>query len=250
MKYKAYSKEFWDRIHTALDYALAKDSEPIVAFDADGTLWDIDLGETFFHYQIDNKLVSLPPDPWNHYLELKKKNNNDPSEAYLWLAQINDGLKLETVRAWAAKAVQAQNPVPIFSEQKKLIDLFKSKGVKIYVVTASITWAIEPGVQLLGLDPSCVVGVETVVENGVITQKQKGIITYQMGKIEALLERTNNKKPFFSCGNTMGDFHLLNSATDLAMAVSAANQDDRNFKTENDLQKIAEQKNWLHHRFI
>src|SRR5437868_11358775 len=129
MKYKAYSKEIWERIHSAVDYALAKDSEPIAAFDADGTLWDIDLGETLFHYQIDNNLVELPPEPWNYYQELKKKNN-DPSEAYLWLAQINEAQKVERVREWAAQGVKEQQPVPIFEEQKKIIELFKSKGVR------------------------------------------------------------------------------------------------------------------------
>jgi HAD superfamily phosphoserine phosphatase-like hydrolase len=249
MKYKAYSTEMWNRIHTALDFALAKDSEPVAAFDADGTLWDIDLGETFFHYQIDNKLVSLPPDPWEYYQELKKKND-DPSEAYLWLAQINQGKNLSEIRSWAEQAVKAQHPVPIFEEQKKIIDLFKSKGVQVYIITASVKWAVEPGAKLLGLDANSVIGVETTTENGVITQNQKGLITYQMGKVEALLERTSGKTPFFSAGNTMGDFQLLNSASELALAVSAATQDDRLFKTENDLQKIAQQKNWMNHRFI
>jgi len=247
MKYKAYSKEIWDRIHIALDYALAKDSEPVAAFDADGTLWDTDLGEGFFQHQIDHKLVTLPTDPWTHYEDLKKK---DPTEAYLWLAQINQGQKLENVQQWAEHAVKEQSPIPVFDEQKKIIDLFLSKGVKIYIITASIKWAVEPGAKLLGLDPKCVLGVETQVENGVVTANQKGIITYQMGKIEALLEHTDGKKPFFAAGNTMGDFQLLNSASDLALAVSAANQDDRIFKTENDLQNIATQKAWIHHRFI
>jgi len=247
MKYKAYSKEIWDRINTALDYALAKDAEPVAAFDADGTLWDTDLGEAFFHYQIDNKLVSLPPEPWNHYQELKKV---DPTVAYLWLAQINKGQKLETVQQWAAEAVKGISPVPVFEEQKKIIDLFKSKGVQVYIITASVKWSVEPGAKLLGLDPDCVLGVETNIENNLISENQKGVITYQMGKVEALLERTDGKKPFFCSGNTMGDFQLLNTSADLAMAVSAANQDDRLFKTENDLQKIAAQKSWLHHRFI
>lgn len=247
MKYKAYSTEIWDRINTALDYALAKDAEPVAAFDADGTLWDTDLGETFFHYQIDNKLIHLPADPWSHYQDLKKV---DPTVAYLWLAQINQGQKLEVVQQWAEAAVKDVAPVPVFDEQRKIIDLFKSKGVKIYIVTASITWAVEPGAKLLGLSPDSVIGVETAVENGLITEKQNGVITYQMGKVEALLERTEGKKPFFASGNTMGDFQLLNTATSLSMAVSAANQDDRLFKTENDLLKIAEQKSWLHHRFI
>jgi len=247
MKYKAYSKEIWSRINTALDYALAKDSEPIAAFDADGTLWDTDLGEAFFQHQIDHKLVDLPEDPWTHYHELKKK---DPTEAYLWLAQINHGQKLETVQQWAEHAVKEQSPIPVFDDQRKVIDLFLQKGVRIYIVTASITWAVEPGVKLLGLDPKNVIGVETEVVNKVVTKDQKGIITYQMGKVEALLERTGGKKPFFASGNTMSDFQLLNSAGDLALAVSAANQDDRLFKTENDLQKIAMQKSWIHHRFI
>jgi HAD superfamily phosphoserine phosphatase-like hydrolase len=249
MKYKAYSPEMWDRIQTSLDYALAKDSAPVAAFDADGTLWDIDLGENFFHYQIDNKLVELPPDPWNYYQELKKKNN-DPSEAYLWLAQINQGQKLEVVHQWAERAAQAGAPIPVFSEQRKIIELFKSKGVHIYIITASVKWAVEPGARLLGLTADHVIGVETQVDSGVITPVQKGIITYQMGKVEALLERTKGKQPFFASGNTMGDFQLLNSSTDLALAVSAANQDDRLFKAENDLQKIAAQKSWLQHRFI
>lgn len=247
MKYKAYSKEIWDRINSALDFALAKDAEPIAAFDADGTLWDTDLGETFFQYQIDRKLVALPEEPWTHYQDLKKK---DPTEAYLWLAQINHGKKLSEVRSWAEQAVKEVSPVPVFEEQKKVIELFKSKGVKIYIITASVTWAVEPGAKLLGLESESVIGVETVVDDDLITNNPKGVITYQMGKVEALLERTGGKKPFFASGNTMGDFQLLNSASDLALAVSAANQDDRLFKTENDLQNIASQKAWTHHRFI
>lgn len=249
MKYKAYSTEMWDRIYTALDFSLAKDSEPVAAFDADGTLWDIDLGETFFNYQIDNKLVELPPEPWNYYQELKKKNG-DPTEAYLWLAQINRGQNLETVRAWAEESVRQQAPLPIFEEQRKLVDLLKSKGVQIFIVTASVKWAVEPGAKLLGLDADSVIGIETTVNDGIVSGQQKGIVTYQMGKVEALLDRTAGKKPFLTVGNTMGDFQLLNTATDLAMAVSAANQDDGLFKTEADLQKIAQQKSWLHHRFI
>lgn len=249
MKHKAYSKEIWDRIHTAIDYALAKDSEPIAAFDADGTLWDVDLGENFFHHQIDQKLVPLPTDPWNHYVELKKKNN-DPSEAYLWLAQINAGRKLDEVRAWAQAAVNEQTPLPIFEEQKKLIELFLSKGVRVFVVTASVKWAVEPGARLLGLNDESVIGVSTIVESETISDRQEGVITYQIGKVEALLEKTRGKKPFFASGNTMGDFHLLNSATDLALAVSAAAPDDGLYRTEQDLQNLARQKSWLTHRFV
>ncbi|MEN0059164.1 MAG: haloacid dehalogenase-like hydrolase, partial [Bdellovibrio sp.] len=140
--------------------------------------------------------------------------------------------------------------VPIFLEQKKLIDLLISKGVQIYIVTASVKWAVEPGAEILGLTKDNVIGIETHIQDGVISTQQKGAITYRQGKVEALLEKTQGKKPFFCSGNTMGDFQLLQSATHLRLAVSAASRDDKIFKTEHELQTWAEQHSWLHHRFV
>lgn len=247
MKYKDYSAAIWTRINTTLDQVLKEDSSPIAAFDADGTLWDIDLGETFFHYQIDNKLVPLPANAWNHYESMKAEN---PQKAYLWLAQICQGQTLEQVHQWAKEGITAASPIPVFLEQKKLIDLFLSKGVQIYIITASVKWAVEPGAEILGLTKDNVLGVETKVENGKITAEQKGLITYRQGKVDVLLERTGGKKPFFASGNTMGDFQLLQSATHLSLAVSAASRDDKLFKTESELTTNAERFGWLNHRFV
>ncbi|KYG66887.1 haloacid dehalogenase [Bdellovibrio bacteriovorus] len=247
MKYKDYSADIWNRINTTLDQVLKEDSSPIAAFDADGTLWDIDLGETFFHYQIDNKLVDLPKDAWNHYESMKAV---DPKKAYLWLAQICKGQTLEQVHSWAREGVSKAAPVPIFIEQKRLIDLFLSKGVRVFVVTASVKWAVEPGAEMLGLKKENVIGIETHVDGGIVTDRQKGLITYREGKVSALLEHTGGKKPFFASGNTMGDYQLLQSATHLSLAVSAASRDDKLFKTEQELQDNAVKHGWQSHRFI
>lgn len=247
MKYKDYSSDIWNRINTTLDQVLKQDSAPVAAFDADGTLWDTDLGETFFHHQIDNKLVKLPEHPWEHYEDLKSA---DPRKAYLWLAQICQGQTLEQVHQWAIDAVKGHFPVPVFLEQKKVIDLFLSKGVQVYIITASVKWAVEPGAEMLGLTKDSVIGIETQLDGDKISDRQKGLITYREGKVEALLEKTNGKKPFFASGNTMGDFNLLQAATHLSLAVSAASRDDKIFKTENELQMNAEKFSWLSHRFI
>jgi HAD superfamily phosphoserine phosphatase-like hydrolase len=247
MKYKDFSDEQWKQIQTALDEVLKEDSNPVAAFDADGTLWDIDLGETFFHFQIDHKLVSLPPSPWEYYESTKSKN---PETAYLWLAQICEHQKLEVIRQWAEEAINEHPPLPIFNPQKKLIELFLSKGVQIFIVTASVKWAVEPGARRLGLPIKNVLGVETSVENGIVTNQQNGVITYRQGKVEALMQATKGKKPFFCSGNTMGDYQLLLAATHLSMAVSAASRDDKLFKTECELQENAKKLNWLYHHFI
>lgn len=247
MKYKDYSPEIWERIHTTLEEVLKVDSEPIAAFDADGTLWDTDLGETFFHYQIAKALVDLPSHPWDYYQQTKMM---DPCKAYLWLAQICQGKKLEQVHQWALDSVKNSSPIPVFQEQKKLIDLFLSKGVRVYIITASVKWAVEPGAAMMGLPYDSVIGVETALEGNLITDKQKGIITYKQGKVEALLARTSGKKPFFASGNTMGDFQLLQSATHLSLAVSAAARDEKLFKTELELAEQAQKNDWMSHRFI
>ena len=249
MNYKAYPTEFWTQIEKTIAELKQAQQPLIAAFDADGTLWDTDLGETFFHHQIDEKQVPLPPNPFEHYLEMKKINN-DPRPAYVWLAQINQGKSLEQVRAWAQEAFTAIKPNPIFSEQQRLIDLLKNHGAKIYIVTASIKWAVEPGALALGLTAENVIGVETEVQNGVITDKPVLPITYRTGKVEALLKHTGNVKPFLASGNSMGDFELLENATHIRLAVSAASRDDRLFKTELELATAAKEKNWLHHRFI
>jgi phosphoserine phosphatase len=248
MNYKSYSQDIWTQIEKTLTELKKTSSSLVAAFDADGTLWDIDLGENFFHYQIDNKHMPLPPNPFEHYLEMKKINN-DPRKAYVWLAQINQGKSLEQVRKWAQEAFDSVMPTPLFTEQKKLIELFKSHGVQVYIVTASIKWAVEPGALAMGLSHENVIGVETVVENGIITDVPVLPITYRGGKIEALLAKTK-QAPFFASGNTMGDFELLDHATHLRLAVSAASRDDKLFKTEHELATIAKEKNWLHHRFI
>jgi phosphoserine phosphatase len=249
MNYKNFPDEYWKQIKETV--AALKDSgSPLVAaFDADGTLWDTDLGESFFQYEIDEKLVPLPEDPWKHYYDLKKINN-DPIDAYVWLAQINAGKSIPQIKEWCQKSFDRIRPNPVFSEQKKLIDFLLSNSVQIYIVTASIKWAVEPGARALGLTDENVIGIETKVENNLLTTERVLPITYRRGKADALLARTNNIRPFLCAGNTIGDYELLESSTHVRMAVSAASRDDRLFKSENDLQTMAVEKNWWRHRFI
>lgn len=248
MKYKKYPTEFWSKIKNTTQELKQNGQSLVAAFDADGTLWDTDLGENFFQYTIDQRLVPLPQSAWNHYLDMKKINN-DPRAAYLWLAQIYKGQNLSQVRQWAEEALQSIQPLAVFPEQKELIDFLKSEGVKIHIITASIKWAVEPGAKFLGLSEDNVIGVETDVRDQIITDQQKGIITYKNGKVQALQQLVGTK-PFIAAGNSEGDLDLLESATHLKLAVSAANRDDKLFRTEYNLQQIAAEKNWLYHRFI
>lgn len=249
MKYKDFSPELYEQIENSITIAKKQFSHPCVAFDADGTLWDTDLGENFFRFQIDNKLVPLPENPWEHYLNLKKIHGN-PRLAYLWLAQINKGVSLKELRSWALSALNKYNPLPIFESQKKIIRLFLQNQIDVYVVTASVKWAVEPGAHLLGIPFENVIGIQTQISNQLITDIQEGPITYRQGKVDGLLHFNNNRLPFFSSGNTTGDTELLSSATHKQLAVSACKDINTHlYQTEMELQKIANEKNWMIHLF-
>lgn len=234
--------------------ALLKDLEKfrpkgraIAAFDADGTLWNTDLGEAFFHYQIKNKLVPLPEDPWGHYNWMKDHVSH--TAAYVWLAQILKGVPLSEVRQWAEASVASQ-PLPIFAEQLRILEKLKELEVEVYIVTASIKWAVEPGARRLGLDDDQVLGIETEISGGVVTEKPHGIITYREGKATALLARTGGVKPYFSAGNTEGDKWLLEAATSLRLVMSSAPLNTENFPTENKMLTLASERGWHHHRYL
>ena len=116
-------------------------------------------------------------------------------------------------------------------------------------MTASVRWAVEPGALRLGLRHEDVIGVETAVRNGTVTDRAAGHMTYREGKFEALLLKTQGQRPFLSSGNTMGDFQLLQSATKVALAVGAAPEGHELFATEEKLRSEAKAHGWLSHRF-
>ncbi len=248
MKYKSFPEEFWGLLSKALEQELKINPRPVAAFDADGTLWDIDLGESFFKWQIDHaNLPNLPANPWKYYRDWKE--SGDPRPAYLWLAQINQGQTLTQVREWAESSVRSLEPLPIFPDQKKLIRWLLDHKVEVYIVTASVKWAVEPGANRLGLRFDNVLGIQTQIEGDVVTDEQCGVITYREGKAEAILEATDGRRPFFASGNTMGDYSLLQSATQLRMAVGAAPEGHELFETEEKLRSEAHAKGWLIHQF-
>lgn len=218
----------------------------IAAFDADGTLWNTDLGEGFFNYKVQNQLVPLPADAWAAYHQMKDFESH--TKAYLWFAQILQGVPLTQVRQWAEAAVEA-TPLPIFTELTHVLRKLKELEVEIYIVTASIKWAVEPGARRLGLTDDQVIGIETEVENGVVTDRCRGVITYREGKAEALLARTGGVHPYFCAGNTEGDLWLLEAATALRLVISSAPEKTENFPTEAKMLSLAQSRGWHFHRY-
>jgi phosphoserine phosphatase len=243
-----FSPALWDLLSETLTHAAAEAKGPkIAAFDADGTLWDADAGETFFDWEIHRAgLENLPADPWAHYLSWKKVS---PTEAYVWLAQINHGHTLEQVRTWAAQCFKDYGPWPVFESQRKLVALLRSLGFEIFVVTASVKWAVEPVAALLGIDHDHVIGITTKINDGRISLEGEHPITWRQGKADGLLKATGGVRPIFACGNTLGDIALLDTATHLSLAITTQDEPCGLFDEEAKLREAAAQRGWPLHKF-
>lgn len=231
-----------------LEAKAARPGPHYAAFDADGTLWDSDLGEQFFQYQIDHcDLKALQGvDAWDRYDSMKKEN---PIPAYLWLAQISAGHSLEQVRAWAQEAVEKKG-ANVFASQKKLIAWLQSQDIEVFIVTASIQWAVEPAGRLVGIPFENVLGIQTEVDsNGIVTKKQHGPITWRAGKAEALLERTNGVRPVFCSGNTYGDIALLETSIGERLCIQTQIERNGLFEEEVKLREHAHEHGWRIHNF-
>ncbi len=251
---KEFSPELISLLHTQiLNAKKSVGGRAVAAFDADGTLWDTDMGEAFFLYQIKNcKLPNMPIDPWQHYHDLKEV---DRVAAYFWLAQINAGQKLSQVRQWAQECVE-KFELPVLESQKNLIQFLKENGVEVYIVTASVKWAVEPAAQFVGVDHDHVLGMQTEITGGVVGLTPILPATYRKGKAEAVLKASGGIAPLFCSGNTLGDFELLKSATHVRLAVSTqvdhfknTNHENNLLADEQSLQKEARSQGWFAHAF-
>lgn len=218
----------------------------IAAFDADGTLWSNDVGENFFQYQIDTcclpELIAI--DAWKHYLLLKKQS---PPSAYLWLAQICHEQTLPTVESWALKAAEKYPPL-LFQQQKLLITELQKRHILIFVVSASVQWAVAGALKYVGLDNITALGVKTKIINTVITREQDGFITWRKGKHDELIKATHGIRPMLSCGNSLGDQHLIEMSQNIKIAVQSQKANSKHvslYQDEQDLLKLAQQNNWL-----
>ncbi|MBY0384141.1 haloacid dehalogenase-like hydrolase [bacterium] len=240
MMVKPFSAALKKQILDAIDTHLARSAGPhFAAFDADGTLWDSDVGENFFQYQID--FCNLPAlknlDPWKHYLDLKKQH---PPDAYRWLAELCDLYPVEQVRSWAQESLQ-KFPLKVLEPQKELISDFLKRNIQVFIVSASTHWAVEASASVVGLPASSALGVTSA-----------GTVTWREGNRVALLEKTKGVAPLFCSGNSSGDIHLLECASLLRLAVQTQlpnSQHANLFQDEQKLLALAQERGWPTHHF-
>lgn len=231
-----------DEIKTHIDASLKNATDPVAGFDADGTLWKADVGEVLLRYVIKNDLIdAIKGKPFDFFSDMYRK---DKVKALSWVTQIYQNIPEEEVLHWSEKGLEEEpiEPIPFV---KEIIDFLQSRGVAVYLVTASLKWSAIPAAsKLYGIRPEHVIGNQTRIKEGVISNELIQPLSLQKGKVERFFEATK-KTPFFCAGNSMDDLPLIKMASHIKLAIKTSTKNDDLFETENTLQGIAKSSRWF-----
>jgi phosphoserine phosphatase len=93
-------------------------------------------------------------------------------------------------------------------------------GWDVRVITASPRWLVEPMAERYGIAPERVVGMQRVLRDGRITVEIDSPISWGDGKQDALrLFVGRDRLPSFVAGDSIGDWKLLEWATECALVI-------------------------------
>jgi hypothetical protein len=79
-----------------------------------------------------------------------------------------------------------------------------------------------------------------------VTDIQKGPITWKAGKAEALSLKTRGKRPVLAAGNTLGDLDLISTATHFPLAHVSVKKNNGIYETERSLLNFAKERGWFY----
>jgi len=196
----------------------------LVAFDADGTLWEGDIGEEVFRALIsEDRLVDPPPDPWAQYTRLVKRA---PAEGFAFTGRVMRGLSEADLREVSNRVFRRAIERRVFPEMRWLVRELRGRGWEIYVVSASNRWSVETAVESLDLPPARVIALDVGVAAGKLTGEVREPIPALAGK-PALLQAVAGRAPDLAFGNSVLDLPLLLSAA-LPIAVGSVSDAPRN----------------------
>lgn len=237
-------KTLLEKIKLKLEPIIKERDQLFAAFDADGTLWPCDVGRDFFSYQIKEGLLKIKTqNPRADFDYLCKERGK--YFALLWLAQIQSGFSMDQMEQWIQDFLKQSN-VEIFFFQKELIDWLRNKGVQVFIVSSSLKWILDKALQKYSFPQGNIIGVETIVKRGIITDEIILPAPINKDKVLAFQKKTKEMNPIFVAGNTLFDQALLELSTHVRLVVSTARPGEINYPSERELLNIARSRNWFY----
>lgn len=205
---KLFSEPFAAVLQQGIEES-ADDNRRVAAFDADGTLWDKDLGEAFLRWLIARRKLKDVDYYTDIYADYEARVEADRTAAYGYAVQMMRGLKLAAVKQWSAALADAwPNYRP---RMTALVEGLRELGFETWIISASNHWTIGEAAPYAGIPVDCCHGIRTEVRRKMISDRLVAPVTCNQGKVEAI-EKYIGVRPIFAFGDSLGDYEMLRYA--------------------------------------
>jgi phosphoserine phosphatase len=204
----------------------------IATFDCDGTLWSGDAGESFFSWEIAEKLVpeELGLKMQARYADYRRGKVEEEAMCGE-MVTMHNGMIEADVQRMATRFFDLQFVERIFPEMRKLVGELIAQGCHVWAVSSTNEWVIRAAMRHFGIARDHVLAASVVIENHRITDKLNRVPSGE-GKPTAIRSAIG-ADPDAAFGNSRWDAEMLSiSRHPFAVNPNA------------DLEELARQKAW------
>ena len=204
----------------------------VAAFDCDGTLWSGDAGESFFAWEIEEKLVpeEVALAMRNRYAEYKA--GKVPEDVMCGeMVTMHKGMIEADVQRAATRFFDLQFAGKIFPEMRSLVRQLQEQGCDVWAVSSTNEWVIRAAMRHFGIPRDHVLAAAVKISKMRITERLIRIPSGD-GKPKAI-RKTVKKKLDAAFGNSRWDADMLA----IARHPFAVNPNP-------DLESMARERNW------
>ncbi|MFH1000459.1 MAG: haloacid dehalogenase-like hydrolase [Bacteroidota bacterium] len=227
-------KEFFEKYENSSERKIA-------VFDGDGTV----IGQTP-HYLADECMYQYAQENPNWHSEIidtmiKYSNVSLPYVQYR--VKFIAGKSLQFYRDLGEETFNKYYKDKIFLPVKELINTLKRNNFEVWIVTASPEGMYQQFLSKeFDIPLTNIVGVKSVIKNGIITDEIVFPVPQDQGKKEAI-ETFIQDQPLFAAGNSRGDKEMIEFGKALRMIV---NPDEHiEVGQEQSIADYAKKENWL-----
>jgi phosphatidylglycerophosphatase C len=223
-----------DRIIARIDEAARQHPGGVLAFDGDGTLWDGDVGEDFFHAIVaggdlrEPARAQMQREATEHGLRADGTGKELAARLYQdYLAGLYPEERVCELMTWAC-ADWTRSEVDAFAgkvlagaglearlhkEVRKVVQWARGKGIEVFLVSASPWAIIEHAARFVGIAPSHAIAAQPCYLGDRMLADVHRPIPYGPGKVLHLRERVGTSRPIYAAfGDNAFDIALLSEA--------------------------------------
>ena len=206
------------RLESFLEETESSPGRKVAVFDGDGTV----LGQTP-HYLADECMYQFAeqrPDRKRDLLAEMGSIRNVSHQYVSGRVRFLAGESAEAVRQMGHRCFEQHYADKIFAPMRDLVGLLQDNGFEVWVVTGSPQVLYQGFLsEQLGIPMTHVVGVHSIIRDGIVTDELVQPVTQDHGKTEAI-ETVVQACPLLVAGNSRGDKEMIEHSCGLRMIVN------------------------------